>query len=399
MAELNELHEPTESTASAELTTPTGRVHWVGTGMSTGSGLALVCEGASTVLWGRTTAKAEACLARLGLEGKAATGAYDPQTLADELTAGDVVVSMLPAVEHPALVKLALEHDAHFVCSSYVSPQIRAYADAARQRGSVLLTEVGLDPGIDHLLAHRLVRKARQFTGDRPATVRFTSYCGSNPAVPNDFRYRFSWAPRGVLTALLSPARLIDGGVEREVARPWEALTSQTVGDENFEVYPNRDSVPFLDTYAFPGTWNVETFVRGTLRLDGWSEAWKPVFEELVDATDSRITELAEELAARHPTTPADHDRVVMSVKLRVRTDTGDTWSGEYVLDAVGNEEESATPRLVSVPLACAVLDVAAGRVAPGLHQATDRPEAVGRWMDFLGEHSISATYHENSEA
>ncbi|GGY97229.1 saccharopine dehydrogenase family protein [Streptomyces poonensis] len=376
-----------------EPTTPTGRVHWIGTGMSTGSGLGLVCEGTSTVLWGRTSEKAEACLARLGLEGKAETRAYDTSALAAELAAGDIVVSMLPATMHPALVELALDNDAHFVCSSYVSPGIRAHADAAAERGSVLLTEIGLDPGIDHLLAHELVRKARAATGDRPATVRFTSYCGSNPAEPNDFRYRFSWAPRGVLTALLTPARLIDGGAEKEVARPWEAVTSRFVGDESFEVYPNRDSVPFLDTYAFPAHWDVETFVRGTLRLDGWSEAWKPVFAELAEVGDDRITDLAAELAARHPTTATDHDRVVMSVKLEVRTDAGTAWSGEYVLDAVGDEQESVTARLVSVPLACGILDVAAGRTAPGLHQAADSPETIGRWLAFLRDHGITTAF------
>ncbi|MEV0575271.1 saccharopine dehydrogenase family protein [Streptomyces sp. NPDC050392] len=384
---------------TAELIAPSGRVHWVGTGMSTGSGLALVCDGASTTLWGRTAAKADACLARLGLAGRAVSRAYDPDALAGELGAGDVVVSMLPAPHHPELVRIALEHDAHFVCSSYVSPQIQEQADAARARGVVLLTEIGLDPGIDHLLAHELVRKAVEFTGDRPATAHFTSYCGSNPAVPNDFRYRFSWAPRGVLTALLSPARLITEGQRTDVARPWEAVRTEEAGDEAFEVYPNRDSIPFVDTYAIPAAWDLRTFVRGTLRLAGWSEAWKPVFAELPDASESRITELAAELAARYPTTAADHDRVVMAVRLQVRADTGESWWGEYVLDVAGDERESATPRLVSVPLACGILDVVAGRVAPGLHQATGEPDDSARLLDLLGSHGITTTYREGREA
>ncbi|MFE5855351.1 saccharopine dehydrogenase C-terminal domain-containing protein [Streptomyces sp. NPDC056500] len=382
-----------------ELTTSTGRVHWIGTGMSTGSGLGVVCEGADTLLWGRTTAKAEGCLARLGLTGKSTGRTYSLPALAGELAAGDVVVSMLPATEHPALAQLALERRAHFVCSSYTSQAIAALAPAARAAGVVLLTEIGLDPGIDHLLAHELVRKARQLTGDQSATVHFTSYCGSNPAVPNDFRYQFSWAPRGVLTALLTPARLIDGGTERSVARPWEAVRSQRVGGETFEVYPNRDSVPFVDAYGFPPSWNVQTFVRGTLRLDGWSEAWKPVFDRLAAATDTQITELAAELAANHPTTAADHDRVVMSVKLQIRRNTGETWSGEYVLDVTGDATESATSRLVSTPLACGILDVAAGRLEPGLHQATADPQRVKRWLEFLQRHAITAVYHESTSA
>ncbi|MFE7558240.1 saccharopine dehydrogenase C-terminal domain-containing protein [Kitasatospora sp. NPDC057500] len=238
----------------ADLVPPSGRVHWIGTGMSTGSGLGLVCEATPTVLWGRTAEKAEARLAGLGIAHAAETRGFGLDALAAELAAGDVVVSMLPASEHPALARLAVEHGAHFVCSSYLSPGIQEQAAAAGARGTVLLTEVGLDPGIDHLLAHELIRKALLVTGQRAATARFTSYCGSNPAVANDFRSRFGWAPRGVLTVLLSPARLIEDGEERSVARPWEAVTTTTVGEEDFEVYPNRDSVLLVDTYDFPGS-------------------------------------------------------------------------------------------------------------------------------------------------
>jgi hypothetical protein len=211
--------------------------------------------------------------------------------------------------------------------------------------------------------------------------------------VPNDFRYRFSWAPRGVLTALLTPARFIDGGVPTAVARPWEAVRSHVVDGETFEVYPNRDSVPFVRSYRIPDTWTLETFVRGTLRLDGWSNAWKAVFAELPEADDRRLTELAAELAERYPTSASDHDRVVMAVTLEVRTDSGEHWTGEYVLDAVGTEDEAATPRLVSVPLACGILEAVAGRLSPGLHRAAEDPESIERWLAWLAAHGITAGY------
>src|SRR5258708_34794403 len=95
-------------------------------------------------------------MARLGLAGKAEARAFRAESLAKEVAAGDVVVSMLPASEHPMLGQLALAHRAHFVCSSYVSPGIRAYADAARQRGSGAVTQVGLRPWIDSPLAPKL---------------------------------------------------------------------------------------------------------------------------------------------------------------------------------------------------------------------------------------------------
>jgi saccharopine dehydrogenase-like protein len=369
--------------------TPTGRVHWLGTGLSTGSGLALVCSGAETLLWGRTAAKAGACLERLGLAGRAEVRALETSVLAAELRPGDVVVSMLPATLHSELVKLSIDHGAHFACSSYVSPGIASHAEAAEKAGLVVQTEAGLDPGIDHLLSHELVRMAVAETGERSATVRFTSYCGANPAVANDFRYRFSWAPRGVLTALLTPATFLEDGAAKTVAHPWESVRTISLNGEPFEVYPNRDSLPFIERYQFPASWTLEEFVRGTLRLDGWSRAWAPVFEELPAAGDDRITALADDLAQRYPTTPQDHDRVVMSVALEVTAGDGTAWRGQYDLDVTGDETEAVTPRLVSVGLACAVLEMMAGRTAPGLHFATSDPEAIQRWLAFLKTHGI----------
>jgi hypothetical protein len=374
---------------------PTGRVHWLGTGLSTGSGLGLVCSGTErTVLWGRTVRKSKECLERLGLPGRAEARAFDMESLAAELAPGDVVVSMLPAAHHAALVKLSVDHDAHFACSSYINPGIAAYALAAEAAGLVILTEAGLDPGIDHLLSHELVRMAVAVTGERPATVRLTSYCGSNPAVANDFRYRFSWAPRGVLTALLTPAAFVEDGARKVTAHPWESVRNITLNGERFEVYPNRDSLPFIERYQFPASWTVDQFVRGTLRLDGWSQAWAPVFAELLAGNDDRITALASELAQRYPTTLLDHDRVVMSVALEVTTDDGVAWRGQYDLDVTGDETEAVTPRLVSTALACAVLDVAAGRMAPGPHYATSDAEAIQRWLAFLKAHGIEPAWH-----
>ncbi|GAA1329549.1 saccharopine dehydrogenase C-terminal domain-containing protein [Saccharothrix algeriensis] len=357
------------------------RVHWVGTGLSTGSGLRLLADGAEVVLYGRTAAKADACADRLGLSGRVSTAA-----LADLApAAGDVVASMLPATEHVRVLRLCLGSGAHFADTSYVSPQI---AELAAGAGVVVLTEAGLDPGIDHLLAHDLVARAREAV-DGPARVRFTSYCGGVPAVPNDFRYRFSWAPRGVLTALLSPARYIEDGRERVAERPWEATRPHTAAGEEFEAYPNRDSLPFLEQYGFGADWAPETFVRGTLRLKGWHEAWQPVFAELREPDPDRITELAADLARRHPTTETDRDRVVLAVALHVQGAA--SWSGEYTLDVVGDDDDSAMARLVSVPLAVGIGDILAGRLDPGLHRAAEDRATTRRWLDALRHNGITA--------
>lgn len=380
----------------SELITPSGRVHWIGTGMSTGSGLGIVCDNARVTLWGRTRDKARACLDRLGLAGRAEPAEFDLASLVDDITPGDVVVSMLPAAHHAAVLRTCLDHGAHFVCSSYVSAEMSSMAATAARAGLVVLTECGLDPGIDHLLAHQLVDQARDAIGDRPAVAEFTSYCGSNPAVGNDFRYRFSWAPKGVLTALLTPARYIHQGTVQAIDHPWEAVRAHDVGGERFEVYPNRDSVRFVDVYGFPGTWRLEEFIRGTIRLDGWSRAWAPVFSALRDADDDRIGALAEDLAARYPTSESDHDRIVLVVSLDVRADDGTNWSGEYVLDVVGDSVESATPRLVSVAMAGGIRRILESAIPPGAHRATDDLESICRWLDFLRDHDIICEFRRN---
>lgn len=381
----------------ADLVPATGTVHWVGAGLSTGSGLAALCEHTDGVrLWHRTVERAAEALQRLGLTGRAEPRAYTLDALTAQLAPGDVVVSMLPAPEHSALLAACVARRAHFACSSYVSDAVLEQVPAAAAAGIVVLTEAGLDPGVDHLFAHSLVARAREAIGDgTAASYRFTSYCGGVPAVPNDFRYRFSWAPLGVLNALRSPARHIEDGTESVVARPWEATRGHVLDGEAFEVYPNRDSVPFIEQYGLPGAWKPRTFVRGTLRLDGWLRAWAPVFELLRAGDDAEIAALAQELAAEHPTTDTDRDRVVLAVSLEVNAAGGGnatSWSGSYLLDVEGDEEESAMARCVSRPLALGVRHLLDGSLSPGLSRAAETAARSEEWLRELGEEGLEFT-------
>lgn len=372
--------------AMAQPLASSGTVHWVGAGLSTGSGLRVLADTApQVVVWGRNQQRVEQRLGWLGLSGRLPVRTFGMPAMAGELRPGDVVVSMLPASEHPELLRMCVDRGAHFACSSYVGEPILAEVPAAERAGVVVLTEAGLDPGIDHLFADLLVAQARAAVGDGPASARFTSYCGGIPAEPNEFRYRFSWAPRGVLSALRAPARYIEGGATTVVDRPWEATRPHVLGGERFEAYPNRDSVPYIDQYAIPPSWRLDTFVRGTLRLDGWRQAWAGVFAELAAGDGERIATLADELAARYPTTDADRDRVVLAVALSVQADDGSSWAGEYVLDAVGDATESAMARCVSLPLSFGVTEILAARLPAGLSQAAQGAEHAQRWLDFLG--------------
>ena len=378
----------------SELVPASGTVHWIGTGLSTGSGLARVCGAAERVrVWHRTEERAAEALDRLGLTGRAEPRAYTLPALTAQLAPGDVVVSMLPAPEHAGILAACIARKAHFACSSYVSDAVLEQVPAALAAGVVVLTEAGLDPGIDHLFAHSLVARARDAIGDgTAASYRLTSYCGGIPAVPNDFRYRFSWAPLGVLGALRSPARYIEDGAETTAARPWEATRRHVVDGEGFEVYPNRDSVPFVEQYGMPPAWKARSFVRGTLRLEGWLRAWDAVFEELKGGDDARIAALARELAAAYPTTDTDRDRVVLAVSLDVRRPEGQAWSGSYLLDLVGDEEESAMARCVSRTLALGVGHVLDGSLPPGLSRAAETAARSEEWLRELALEGVEFT-------
>lgn len=377
-----------------DLVPASGTVHWVGAGLSTGSGLARLCDTAGRVrLWHRTEERAAEALDRRGLTGRAEPRAFTLDALTAELAPGDVVVSMLPASEHADLLAVCVSRRAHFACSSYVSDAVLEQVPAAVGAGLVVLTEAGLDPGIDHLFAHSLVARARAAIGDgTAASYTLTSYCGGVPAEPNDFRYRFSWAPAGVLGALRSPARYIEDGAETTAARPWEATRRHVVDGEPFEVYPNRDSLPFVDQYDLPGEWKPRTFVRGTLRLDGWLRAWESVFDELKRGDDGRIAALARELAATHPTTDTDRDRVVLVVSLEVGGANGQTWKGSYLLDLVGDEEESAMARCVSRPLALGVRHILDGSLPPGLSRAAETAARSAEWLRELALEGVEFT-------
>jgi hypothetical protein len=379
---------------SLDRVSASGTVHWVGAGLSTGSGLARLCETAGRVrLWHRTEGRAADALDRLGLAGHAEPRAYTLAALTAELAPGDIVVSMLPAMEHAGILAACVGARAHFACSSYVSDAVLEQVSEAAKAGLVVLTEAGLDPGIDHLFAHSLVARARQaIGGGTTASYRLTSYCGGIPAVPNDFKYRFSWAPAGVLNALRSPARYIEDGAETTADRPWEVTRPHVLDGETFEVYPNRDSVPFVEQYELPAAWQARTFVRGTLRLEGWLQAWGAVFEELRAGDDVRIAALARELADRYPTTDADRDRVVLAVSLEVRGAAGQSWSGSYLLDLVGDAEESAMARCVSRPLALGVRHILDGTLPAGLNRAAETAARSEEWLGELDREGLEFT-------
>ena len=362
-------------------------IHWCGTGLSAIPGLRRLMEnGQPVTVWNRSLDKARAAVGDLTYD----IHAFDMDAIGAALDEGDVVVSMLPGDWHVPLAELALAKGAHFVSSSYISPEMRALDGAAKAAGVALVNEVGLDPGIDHLMAHALIADYRASDAFDPEnTLSFTSYCGGVPKVPNDFRYKFSWSPLGVLKALKSPSRSIRGGEVLEVARPWDAISSYAAPlptPESFEAYPNRDSLPFMAEYGFDAAWPVAEFVRGTLRLDGWAEAWAEVFKEAETADEARLKEMSDGFWQAHAYGEGEPDRVVLFVALKAEKDGKTTWHKTWALDAWGDETSSAMARLVSVPVSLAVEAVLNHEIAPGVSAAPSDARLVERWLGEVGK-------------
>jgi len=158
------------------------------------------------------------------------------------------------------------------VTTSYVKDEMRALDGAAREAGVILLNEIGLDPGIDHMSAMRVIHRVHASGGE---VKSFRSYCGGLPAPDandNPLGYKFSWSPRGVVLAGRNDARYKENGriVEIPNARLFAThFVTWVEGLGDFEAYPNRDSLPYIDLYGIPET---DTMYRGTLRNLGWCD-------------------------------------------------------------------------------------------------------------------------------
>ena len=366
-------------------------IHWCGTGLSAIPGLrALIEDGLDVKVWNRTASKAQEAVGDLTDN----IAAYNIDVLGDELSAGDVVVSMLPGDHHVPLAKCAIANRAHFVSSSYIAPEMRDLDQAAKDAGVCLVNEIGLDPGIDHLMAHKLVELYRASDAFDPTNeLGFISYCGGIPKVPNPFRYKFSWSPLGVLKALRSPSKSIKNGAEFSVDRPWDAISSYEAplpAPETFEVYPNRDSLPFMAQYHFDPAWNVREFVRGTLRLNGWADAWADVFSEIEtlsgDAGDARLKEMSDQFWAENAYGENDPDRVVLCVSLKAERDDKTVWHQTYAMDAWGTEASTAMARLVSKPVSFGIKAVLANQIPTGVSAAPDDPKLVDAWLSEIAK-------------
>ncbi len=214
----------------------------------------------------------------------------DEEKLSALMAQADLAVSFVPQAFHPRVARRCLDKGTHLVTASYAGPAMRDLDAEARARGLIFLNEVGLDPGLDHMEAMRIIQAVHSGGG---AVESFVSYCGGLPAPEandNPFGYKFSWSPLGVLLASKNPARYLLDGREVRLApdeifdRP-ASISFEGLGV--FEGYPNRDSLSYISLY---GLSRARTMLRGTLRYQGWCRTLKWIRElNLLDEVEEDL--------------------------------------------------------------------------------------------------------------
>ncbi|XBI49177.1 hypothetical protein VPH35_112783 [Triticum aestivum] len=199
----------------------------------------------------------------------------DTESLSNLVSQVDVVVSLLPASFHAAIARVCIELKKHLVTASYVDDSMSKLEQAAQGAGVTILCEMGLDPGIDHMLSMKMIDEAHARDGKIKA---FTSFCGGLPspaAANNPLAYKFSWSPAGAIRAGRNPAVYkflgeiinVDGSKLYESAK---RLRLPELPAFALEHLPNRNSLMYGDLYGISK--EASTVYRSTLRYEGFSE-------------------------------------------------------------------------------------------------------------------------------
>ena len=239
-----------------------------------------------------------------------------------------IVISMLPAHLHIEIAKDCLEFKKHLVTASYISDGMQALNEEAIKNNLIFMNEIGLDPGIDHMSAMKVIDEIRSKGGKM---ILFESFCGGLVAPESDnnlWNYKFTWAPRNVVLAGQGgAAKFIQEGTYKYI--PYSALFRRTEfleveGYGKFEAYSNRDSLKYRSVYGLD---DILTLYRGTIRRVGYSRAWN-MFVQLGMTDDSYVLEGAENMSYRqfinsflpyHPT-----DSVEIKTRLILKIDQDD---------------------------------------------------------------------------
>ncbi len=265
----------------------------------------------------------------------------------------DIVVSMLPARFHIEVAKDCVTYKKHMVTASYTSPEMHALDDEAKANGVVIMKEIGVDPGIDHMSAMQVLDRIRDKGGK---IILFESFTGGLVAPESDnnlWNYKFTWNPRNVVVAGQGgAAKFLQEGTYKYI--PYNLLFRRTEfldvdGFGRFEAYANRDSLKYQSVYGLD---NIKTLYRGTIRRVGFSRAWN-IFVALGMTDDSYTIEDSENMSYRDfvnaflPYSPSDS--VELKLRHALKIDQDDiVWDKLVELDIFNAEKrvelKKATP-------------------------------------------------------
>jgi saccharopine dehydrogenase (NADP+, L-glutamate forming) len=196
----------------------------------------------------------------------------DPAMLEKLIAEYDITVSLLPYKYHSEVADVCLKYGKSLVTTSYIQQGMKDLDEPAKKAGLLFLNEIGLDPGIDHMTAMNIIDRIHNKGGK---VEEFYSLCGALPApesADNPLKYKFSWSPKGVILASRNSAQYLKKG-RKVCIEPADLFKDRFMysfpGVGELEVYPNRDSVSYIDIYGIPET---QTMYRGTFRYKGWCE-------------------------------------------------------------------------------------------------------------------------------
>ena len=207
--------------------------------------------------------------------------ALDSDERKPEIEKADLVISMLPARFHIGVAEDCIALKTNLITPSYISPEMKALDIEARESDIIIMNEIGVDPGIDHMSAMKIIDHIKGQNGKITSFKSFTGGLIAPESDNNPWNYKFTWNPRNVVLAGQGgAASFIRNGEYKYIPynRLFGRLDYHTVpGYGDFVGYANRDSLSYRQTY---GLEDIPTIFRGTLRRPGYCEAWN-VFIEL----------------------------------------------------------------------------------------------------------------------
>jgi saccharopine dehydrogenase-like NADP-dependent oxidoreductase len=276
----------------------------IGAGLSSSSLIRYLLENPLENNWNLRVVDQDIELVKRKINGnKNAVGlsfdALNPEARRPEIEKADLVISMLPARFHMDIAKDCLELKTNLLTPSYISMEMRDMNDAAVEAGVLFMNEIGVDPGIDHMSAMRIIDDIKAKNGK---LHRFISFCGGLVAPEydnNPWNYKFTWNPRNVVLAGQGAAACYQEENEYKYI-PYNKLFHRLdhisiPGHGEFEGYANRDSLSYRSIYKLE---DIPTIYRGTLRKPGFCKAWDILVDLGLTEDNYKMTN-SEELTPR----------------------------------------------------------------------------------------------------